>query len=60
VAATSRTPTGSTVTAIIDVGQFIEVYSDEPSNGWANPSMVGHHEVMSIEWISKPSGAAWR
>jgi hypothetical protein len=44
------TPTGSTVTAIIDAGRFIEVYSEEPSRGWANPSMVGHDEVMNIEW----------
>ncbi len=48
------TPTGSTVTAIVDAGRFIEVYSGEPSRGWANPSMVGHGEVMSIEWISQP------
>jgi hypothetical protein len=44
------TPTGSTVTAIIDAGRFIEVYSEEPSRDWANPSMVGHGEIMSIEW----------
>lgn len=45
------TPVGSTVTAmIIDADRFIEVYSEEPSRGWANPSMVGHDEVMSIEW----------
>jgi len=50
------TPTGSTVTAITDAGQYIEVYSEEPSRGWANPSMVGHGEVMSIEWISEPPG----
>jgi hypothetical protein len=47
------TPTGSTVTAITDADRFIEVYSEEPSRGWANPSMVGHDEVMSIEWISQ-------
>jgi hypothetical protein len=45
-------PTGSAVTTIIDAGRFIEVYSEEPSRGWANPSMVGHDEVMRIEWIS--------
>ena len=48
------TPTGSTVTAIIDVGHVINVYSEEPSSGWANPSQVGHGEIMSIEWVSKP------
>jgi len=47
------TPTGSIVTAIIDAGRFIEVHSEEPSQGWANPSMVGHDEVMSIEWVSE-------
>ncbi len=52
------TPTGSTVTAIIDAGHVIEVYSEEPSRGWANPSMVGHGEVMSIEWISEPGEQA--
>jgi hypothetical protein len=52
------TPTGSTVTAIIDAGHVIEVYSEEPSRGWANPSMVGHSEVMSIEWISEPGEQA--
>jgi hypothetical protein len=50
------TATGSTVTAISDAGRFIEVYSEEPSRGWANPSMVGHDEVMSIEWISDQAG----
>jgi hypothetical protein len=44
------TPTGSIVTAIIDAGQFIEVHSEEPPGVWANPSVVGHGEVMSIEW----------
>jgi len=47
------TPTGSIVTVIIDAGRFIEVRSEEPSQGWANPSPVGHDEVMSIEWISE-------
>jgi len=47
-----NTPTGSTVT---DAGRFIEVYSEEPSRGRANPSMVGHDEVMSVEWITEPS-----
>jgi len=47
------TPTGSIVMAIIDAGRVIEVYSEEPSRGWANPSLVGHSEVMSIEWISE-------
>ena len=48
------TPAGSTVTAIIEAGKCIEVYSEAPPRGWANPSMVGHGEVMSIEWISQP------
>src|SRR6266567_4821031 len=48
------TPTGSTVTAIVDAGRYIEVYSEEPSQGWANPSAVGHGEVMTIEWITEP------
>jgi len=43
-------------TAISDAGRFIEVYSEEPSQGWANPSMVGHDEVISIEWISEQAG----
>ena len=47
------TPTGSTVTAIIDAGRFMEVYFEEPSRGWANPSMVGYDEVMSIEWAGR-------
>jgi hypothetical protein len=47
-------PTGSTVTAITDADQFIEVYSEAPSRSWANPSMVGHDEVMRFEWITEP------
>jgi hypothetical protein len=43
--------TGSTVTAIEDAGNVIYVYSEEPSKGWANPSMVGWNEVMSAEGI---------
>jgi hypothetical protein len=46
------TPVGSIVTAIVDAGHVIYVYSEEPSKGWANPSAVGHGEVMSAEWIS--------
>lgn len=51
------TPTGSTVTAIIDAGNVIEVYSEEPALGWANPSFVGHGEIMSIEWADEQSAA---
>jgi len=46
------TETGSTVTAIINAGRYIEVYSEMPSKGWANPSTVGHDEVISIDWIT--------
>jgi hypothetical protein len=48
-------PAGSTVTANIDAGNVINVISEEPSRGWANPSCVGHPAVMSIDWISRPA-----
>jgi hypothetical protein len=43
--------TGSTVTVIVDLGHVIQVWSEEPSHGWANPSLVGHNEVISVEWL---------
>ncbi len=46
------------MTAIEDAGNVIYVYSEEPSRGWANPSLVGHGEVMSIDWINEQSGLA--
>ena len=56
-AATSRTltgraggtPTGNTVTAIIDAGRYIEVHSEEPSQGWVNPLLAAYlsaHKTM--------------
>ena len=48
------TDIGSTVTAIEDAGNVIYVHSEEPSKGWANPSMVGHGEVVAIDWITEP------
>jgi hypothetical protein len=49
--------TGSTVTDIVDAGRCIEVFSEEPSLGWANPSYVGHDEIMSIQWAVPQPGA---
>ena len=47
---------GGTVTAITDAGRFIEVYSEEPSRGWANPSREreGGHDPPSRASPSSP------
>lgn len=50
------TPTGSTITAIVDAGNVIYFHSEQPSHGWSNPSMVVRNEIMSIEWVSGSSG----
>ena len=46
--------TGSTALDIVDAGHVIEVWSGEPSHGWANPSYVGRQAVISIQWADPP------
>jgi hypothetical protein len=47
--------TGSVVTRIEVTDDVIHVWSEEPSRGWANPSLVGHREVKAIEYVSAES-----
>jgi len=44
------TPTGSPVTRI-EAGDPFLVYSEEPSDGWANPSVVGGSEIKGIGYF---------
>jgi len=42
---------GTHVTAIIDAGGVILVYSCPPCGGWANPSLVGPNSLSDIEYF---------
>ncbi len=42
---------GSTVIAIVVTDQQVEIWSAEPAQGWANPSLVRHDEVTSIQYL---------
>jgi len=45
-------PTGTVVSGIVDGGQVIYVWSyGPPFDGWANPSMVGKSEVLSVTYF---------
>jgi hypothetical protein len=47
--------TGTVVSAIIDSGDLILVWSyGPPFGGWANPSLVGRNETMGIEYFDGP------
>jgi hypothetical protein len=36
--------------------RLVEVWSQEPSHDWANPSLIPHREVTSIQYLGEPSG----
>lgn len=42
---------GNTVIAIVVTERLVEVWSAEPSRGWANPSLVPHGEVTNIQYL---------
>lgn len=42
---------GNTVIAIVVRDQLVEVWSKEPSDGWANPSLIPHGEVLNIQYL---------
>ena len=46
---------GSRVIAIVVTDGMVEVWSQEPSHGWANPSLIPHREVSSIQYLGEPS-----
>ena len=47
---------GNKVIAIVVTDRMVEVWSQEPSHGWANPSLIPHREVTSIQYLGEPSG----
>jgi hypothetical protein len=49
------TGTGSVVTRI-EIGDPTLVWSEEPSQGWANPSFVGLREIRHIEYFDVSAG----
>ena len=42
---------GAIVTGIFDAGDVVEVWSEDPAQGWDQPTLVGHSEITSAEWI---------
>jgi hypothetical protein len=44
------------VIAIVVTDRMVEVWSQEPSHGWANPSLIPRREVSSIQYLGGPSG----
>jgi hypothetical protein len=42
---------GNRVIAIVVTDRLVEVWSAEPSDGWANPSLVPHREVTTIQYL---------
>lgn len=50
--------TGSTVMLIINTGTLLEVHSEPPSRGWANPSLIGLNEVTSVDYFEPPADVA--
>jgi hypothetical protein len=42
---------GSTVIAIVVTDGLVEIWSQEPAHGWANPSLVRHDEITSIQYL---------
>ena len=43
---------GNAVIAIVVTDRLVEVWSREPAQGWANPSLVRHDEVTSIQYLA--------
>lgn len=50
--------TGGVVSAIIDTGDVIYVWSAPPHGVWANPAMVGRAGVTGIEFFDEASANA--
>ncbi len=42
---------GNKVIAIVVTDRLVEIWSAEPAQGWANPSLVHHHEVTNIQYL---------
>lgn len=42
---------GSAVIAIVVTDRQVEVWSAEPAQGWANPSLVPHDEITNIQYL---------
>ena len=42
---------GNAVIAIVVTDRLVEVWSREPAQGWANPSLVRHDEVTNIQYL---------
>jgi hypothetical protein len=42
---------GSAVIAIVVTDGLVEIWSQEPAQGWANPSIVRHDEITSIQYL---------
>ena len=42
---------GSTVIAIVVTDREVEIWSREPAQGWANPSLVPHDEITNIQYL---------
>ncbi|HET7246761.1 MAG TPA: hypothetical protein VFJ07_18185 [Streptosporangiaceae bacterium] len=42
---------GSAVIAIVVTDREAEIWSQEPAQGWANPSLVPHDEITNIQYL---------
>jgi hypothetical protein len=42
---------GSAVIAIVVTDREVEIWSQEPAQGWANPSLVPHGEITNIQYL---------
>ncbi len=42
---------GSAVIAIVVTDREVEIWSREPAQGWANPSLVSHDEITNIQYL---------
>jgi len=42
---------GSAVIAIVVTDRLVEIWSQEPAHGWANPSLVQHDEITNIQYL---------
>lgn len=42
---------GSAVIAIVVTDREVEIWSQEPAQGWANPSLVRHDEITNIQYL---------
>jgi hypothetical protein len=42
---------GSAVIAIVVTDRLVEIWSQEPAQGWANPSLVRHDEITNIQYL---------